>query len=195
MKKNDGIVSMEACIVLPIFFFLMLFLYGFILMFWVQNEMTHALIQATEKLAVEPYFHDCVQNSDNANSAIWLLLEESAYGVFGATYKGSDYHNAYGVGGWYEGEFMEDYLGDVIGNYVAEYLDTAHWEYEVVDSIDEFNVSNIYYDVDVEDLDGNGIDDKLTITMHYTYEFLFDFQGTVKKDVAISSSVKLLRAE
>jgi hypothetical protein len=195
MKKNDGIISMEACIVLPIFFFLMLFLYGFILMFWVQNEMTHALIQATEKLAVEPYHLDSVWNSAYAGDEMWMTLEEDTFSVFNKAYQAPSIHNAYGLGNWVEGAVMEELLESQIEYYVGEYFETASWNYEAVKAAEEFNVTNIYYDVALEDLDGNGRADKVIITMHYTYEFLFDFQGTVKKNVAIHASARLLRAE
>lgn len=36
-KSEDGTISLEACIVVPIFIFLILFIYGFIVMFMGQQ--------------------------------------------------------------------------------------------------------------------------------------------------------------
>jgi len=54
-KQESGIVSLEACIVLPIFILLMMFFYGFIVMYTGENLMQHSLIQSANSLSLDSY--------------------------------------------------------------------------------------------------------------------------------------------
>ena len=55
-KKNErGAVSLEACIVLPIFIFVLMFFYGLMVFFSGHQLLSHSLIQSAESLSLDPY--------------------------------------------------------------------------------------------------------------------------------------------
>lgn len=64
MKKSitniKGSVSLEACIVVPIFMILMLFIYSFFIVFSAQNSISHALLQCSQSVSLDPYKTDKV---------------------------------------------------------------------------------------------------------------------------------------
>ena len=55
MKEEAGTVTLEACIVVPIFVMLMLLANGLFVMFMGQQIMMHAAVQSTKSLALDPY--------------------------------------------------------------------------------------------------------------------------------------------
>lgn len=55
IRNEKGVISLEACIVVPVFMLLMIFCYGFIVMFTGQNTLSHALVQTAESLALDSY--------------------------------------------------------------------------------------------------------------------------------------------
>ena len=58
-KKNDeqGSVTLEAAIILPIFCALFMALNGFFFTFNAQNQISHALIQSASSLGLDPYLN------------------------------------------------------------------------------------------------------------------------------------------
>lgn len=68
-KKNQyccerGSVSIEACILVPLFFFLIMFLYGILMAMTVRSSMTHALVEATKSLSVDAFFFNTIKTGD-----------------------------------------------------------------------------------------------------------------------------------
>lgn len=57
MKKinSRGIISLEACIVIPLFIFIMLWIYSFFIIFYTHNVISNALVQTSESLSLDPY--------------------------------------------------------------------------------------------------------------------------------------------
>lgn len=53
--NKNGSVSLEACIVVPIFMFLMLFVYSFFMIFTAQNSISHALLQSSQSVSLDPH--------------------------------------------------------------------------------------------------------------------------------------------
>lgn len=50
-----GLLSLEACIAVTIFIFLMLFMYSFFILFEARNIMAHALLATTDSMAKDAY--------------------------------------------------------------------------------------------------------------------------------------------
>ena len=55
IKNNQGSISLEACVVVPIFMFLMLFVYSFFIVFSAQSTITHTLLQCCQSVSLDPY--------------------------------------------------------------------------------------------------------------------------------------------
>ena len=70
-KSNDsnrGSIVLETSIVLPIFILIMLFLYGIFSIVSAQNQMTHALIQSSKSLSLDPYVTEHVDSLREAKT-------------------------------------------------------------------------------------------------------------------------------
>ena len=57
-REDDGSAVLEACIVVPLFLFFVLTLYGLITVFMAQNIIGHALLESTQSLALDAYATD-----------------------------------------------------------------------------------------------------------------------------------------
>ena len=62
-ENQRGSVTLETSIVLPIFIFLFLFIYGLFSVIAAQNQMTHALVQSTKSLSLDSYLTENVDPS------------------------------------------------------------------------------------------------------------------------------------
>ena len=76
MRKGDttkGTVILETSIVLPLFMLVILSIYGLFALTSTQNQMTHALIQASKSLSLDPYLIEHVDSLTEADT-FWSNL-------------------------------------------------------------------------------------------------------------------------
>lgn len=74
MRKEEGLLSIEACISLTLFIFLMLFFYGFFVVFEVRNAMSHAVLSTANSMATDqPVIRD-VLNADSIVEPIFNVV-------------------------------------------------------------------------------------------------------------------------
>lgn len=57
-KEQKGYLSLEACIVVPIFIFFVLTMYGLLTVFMAQNLIGHVLVESAQSLALDAYATD-----------------------------------------------------------------------------------------------------------------------------------------
>lgn len=69
-----GLLSLEACISVTIFIFLMLFMYSFFILFEARNIMAHALLATTDSMAKDAY-----ESSNDADRETVIGLLSSFY--------------------------------------------------------------------------------------------------------------------
>lgn len=62
--RNQGSITLETAISLPIFIFLMLFMFGLLSLVRAENKMTHVFVQASKSLALDAYALEAVETSD-----------------------------------------------------------------------------------------------------------------------------------
>jgi hypothetical protein len=55
LKNQNGVIALEASLVLTLFMFLILTLYSFFAIFEAQSKVGHALIESTQSLSLDPY--------------------------------------------------------------------------------------------------------------------------------------------
>lgn len=72
-KKEKGLLSLEACIFVTVFLFVMLFAYSFFIVFEARNEFGHALLATTQSLSLDTYEHKNIAQTDNISSLIYRL--------------------------------------------------------------------------------------------------------------------------
>ena len=85
-KSEDGTISLEACIVVPIFIFLILFIYGFIVMFMGQQMISHSMLQSAESLSIDSYGTEKIRDEDDnpATELVITFMENLFTGSFSA---------------------------------------------------------------------------------------------------------------
>ena len=64
IKSEKGLLSLEACIAVTIFIFMMLFLYSFFVVFEVRNEMGHVTLATANSMSLDAYENDTLGESD-----------------------------------------------------------------------------------------------------------------------------------
>lgn len=106
-KREKGSLTLEACIVVPVFIMLMLVINGLSLVFIGQHLITHALCQSAKSLALDPY----------ASQRITAEEEAGAARVFSDLYNYSD-SQYMSMEKWYE----QDSITDVVKKRFQLYL-------------------------------------------------------------------------
>ncbi len=75
-ERQRGSVTLETSIVLPIFLFLFLSIYGLFIVIEAQNQMTHVLVQSTKSLSLDAYLTDNVESAAKAKTEFWGGLSD-----------------------------------------------------------------------------------------------------------------------
>lgn len=58
LRKEDGAMILELAIVLPMFIIITMFVYGLFIIQSADNQITHALIQSSKSLSMDPYSNE-----------------------------------------------------------------------------------------------------------------------------------------
>ena len=98
-ESSKGVVSLEACIVLPIFILTIMFFYGLIIMFLGQNTIAHAMVQSAESLSLDAFASEKIagdlgsmdeENSEQLLIAVYGELFTEQDGYFATSEKWQD---------------------------------------------------------------------------------------------------------
>lgn len=73
--KESGSMVLELALVLPIFFFLMLCLYGYTVVMRAQSEIEHALVETADSMAMDVYMTEKSNSFNKKGSAPETLTE------------------------------------------------------------------------------------------------------------------------
>lgn len=118
---ENGLLSLEACITLPIFMFMMFFLYSFFVVFEARNEMAHVLLSTADSLAL-----DACENSGLGESG---TVGQVLYNFYGMSTNANNPFTDYRT--WYDTTTVENEDGstaidgtfeDIIRTRFAAYL-------------------------------------------------------------------------
>lgn len=185
-KKECGAISLEACIVVPIFVFVLMFFYGFMVFFSGHQVLSHSLIQSAESLSLDPYATERLttdwKETGDSQKVIQALYAN-------AISDGDEYFSSNEK--WYA-ENNELMLKTVRNRFLG-YLVGTGTSSEVEKRADEMlkfiGVQNGVSGLDFSEtkIDGN----ILTITIKYKQEFVFNFQGLAAFDRQQSISITL----
>ncbi|MCI9143766.1 MAG: hypothetical protein HFH87_14330 [Lachnospiraceae bacterium] len=166
---EKGLLSLEACITLPIFMFLMFFLYSFFVVFEARNEMAHVLLSTADSLSF-----DANENSGLGESG---TVGQIIYGLYGsATNSNSDFTD---YRTWYKSTTAEDDQGnqtidgtfeDIVRIRFIAYL-TGGDSRKAEEMLKRYHVKG---GVDGLDFSGSRVEDgKLYLSVRYTLEYEF----------------------
>lgn len=179
-ESQRGSMTLETAIVLPIFFFLLLFIYSLFGIFSAHNQITHALVQSAKSLSLDPYIYDETELLGESTFKFWGSLGDIALNIFRAD--NDEYYMS--TTDWYnQGDGAEAVVRKRFVGYLSGGDENAAQEkLEGLRVIDGLN--GIDFTVSVAD-------DMLTIKIDYTLKFLFDFWEFGEMPVSQSIQVKL----
>lgn len=173
-KCNRGSLTLEACMVVPMFIVLMLLVNGFFVMFMGQQIMCHALIQSAKSLAFDPYASQRVaENEDDQLAEMFVDIFSFAEGDHVSTEQ------------WYK-EDTEN-LDEVVEERFIAYLKLTKSGTEKV--LEQIGIKD---GLDGLDFSGCTLEEGiLTIKANYTQEFIFNATDLTSFERSISVKVKL----
>ena len=171
-KRDSGVVSLEACIVLPIFVFLILFFYGFMFLFAGEQLVSHALIQSAVSLSLDSYATDKLSDSSEVDLFMQDLFNSALVEV--AEADGETSHSSSEK--WYADQSsvqseVESRFISYLANGDRETANAKLDQFGVVNGIDGISFSECKVE-----------DDVLTITIEYKQEYLMDAFGLLSYD-------------
>lgn len=170
IKNEKGLLSLEACIAVTIFIFLMLFLYSFFVVFEVRNEMGHVTLATANSMSLDAYENDTLGESDT--------IGQIFYNVYGqATNSQNDFTDSRK---WYDDSTVTDengnvtlsaeFAGVVKARFIA-YLTSGDAD-KAEEILKRYHVVN---GVDGLDFSGSHISDgKLYLSVKYEIEYEFN---------------------
>lgn len=176
-KNNKGVVTLEACIVLPIFVLLLMFFYGFIVFFSGHQLLSHSLIQSAQSLSLDPYANERL-------NARWKETKDGSdliQAMYASALGGDEYYSSNEK--WYleknkdlmQKTVRKRFLGYLVGsdepNKIEERANDMLKYLRVQGGIDGLDFSQTKIEGDV-----------LTIKIKYKQEFVFNFQGLLAFD-------------
>lgn len=172
IKNNEnGVISLEACIVLPMAMFLLMFVYGFMVLFSGQNAINHALIQSAQSLSLDPYSSEKFDFNKIQTGGDVVQLLYSDLLTNGDTYFSSKEK-------WYNDSADSSLMFDTIEKRFIAYMvgsENGQVKYSVDNILKKYGIQN---GIDGIDFSGSKIEGNLlTLKVKYKQEFIFNFQG------------------
>ena len=82
MKRDfneKGSMTLETALLLPIFFFMFLFVFGFFGFISARNQIHHALIQSAKSLSMDSYFTENVASAAESGTKFWEGFGDMIY--------------------------------------------------------------------------------------------------------------------
>ena len=173
-----GTIILETSIVLPLFLFVVLFIYGLFSVTSAQNQMTHALIQSSKSLSLDPYLTEHVDSVYEADT-FW-----SSFGsmVLDLARVSNDEHFS-SSNDWYNGSgdaalARDRFVGFLTGG------DKTAAEKKLKNLGIVNGLQGVTFDMSISGED-------MKITMKYEIQFWFDAFGLGKIPMEQSITVKL----
>lgn len=168
LKKEKGSLTLEAAIVMPIFFLLMLFMYGILMIFSGQELISHALLQSSESLSLDSYATEIIGGTglDNAKSAVNSLYQT----IVSTDTQHKQYFSS--TEKWYEGEVESEAKMRFIGYFSGGDEEKAESLLQIVgveNGLNGLDFSESYIDENND----------LHISVKYTQRFIFDMGGNL----------------
>lgn len=183
-KNNSGVVSLEACIVLPIFFFLIMFFYGFMFLFAGEQIVNHALIQSAVSLSLDSYSVYKLEGLTNVDE---MLLKALDYVMQGDETPHSSREKWYSNQSDTQKEVRKRFVS-YVANGDEEYASEKLEQFGIVGGLDGISFSECK-------VEGSGRDSVLTITIEYEQEYIMDAFGLLSYDRKKTITQKMWEGE
>ena len=174
VKSSEGSITLEACIVVPIFIMVMLVVNGVSVMFMGQQIMSHTLLQSTKSLALDPYSSQRVAaDAEDDLADMFVDIFSIGHGDYISTEK------------WYEDH--PDNIEDLVGERFTAYLRASHSDADNL--LERVGIEGGIAGLDFsESKFESGI---LTVRVTYTQNYLFNAGGLTSFHRTLCAQVKL----
>jgi len=186
-KKQAGYITLEACITLVLFMFLIFFIIGLTSVFMARATMTHTLLQTAQSMSMDQYETDKLgfdEDEEDASlgAAIKILISQ-----FGGEASQSPYFTD--KGHWYDIS-KSDSLKDVAKKRFIGYLSNGNEE-KAKEILDVLNVTSTVEGIDfTKSKIENG---DLYLTVNYQIEYSFNAFLFNSIDMEQTVRVKMLK--
>lgn len=160
-KNTEGTVIIETSIVLPLFILMTLFLYGLFSITSAQNQITHALIQSSKSISLDPYLMEHVNSLSEADT-FWGSLGDI---ILDFARLSNDQHFS-SNGSWYTGTGDATIAKDrFVGYFTGGDEVLADQKLEELGVVNGLDGMNFQMTINGEDI---------TVTIKYELQFIFD---------------------
>ena len=167
-KKEAGLLSLEASICVTIFIFLMLFLCSIFVVFEARNTMGHALLSATDSLALDAYDNDL--NLDMKNDPLRIVFQA----MYGSAGEQTDFVDKRL---WYKAGQTDAIFQDVIKTRFLAYL-TGGESKNAEKILRRYHIKDGVAGLDFSGSKSDGKDLYLSVKYTIEYEFqVFNLKG------------------
>ena len=179
-QSKKGSMVLETALVLPLFMFTFLFIFSVIPIFSTRNQMTHALIQTTKSLSMDPYLNEAYKLPSNNNNNFWGGLDDVLSDAYRTLRYGDQYYS--NKNNWYVVSNSDDVVRNRFYGYLGGDEDGANAYLKNLRVKDGKDGVSIEYEV---------VDGHLHVTIHYTIQYLFDFAGLGGIDMTHTAVAKM----
>lgn len=162
--SSRGSIVLEASIVIPIFMLVLMFMYGLFVVTTVQNTMTHALIQSSKSLSLDPYLTEHVNSAEEADT-FWTSLGSM---ILDFSRLSNDEHFS-SSSNWYDGDGSSLQAKKRFVGYFSNGDETVADEKLRSLGIED-GLSGVDFDMSLTG-------EEMTITIKYNVQFWFDAFG------------------
>lgn len=171
-NRESGLLSLEACIAVTIFIFLMLFMYSFFVVFEARNAIGHAVLATADSLALDAYDNSVNETTRTDSMEKLKAVFAGVYGDSGEN--GTDFIDERL---WYESDesgAAKGYFQDVIQKRFIAYF-TAGESDRAEEMLQRYHIQNGISGLDfsgskVESREGG---EDLHLSVKYTIEYEF----------------------
>lgn len=179
MKKqnnSNGSITLEACIVVPIFIMLMLVLNGIFVMTMGQQIMSHTIIQSAKSLAFDPYSSQRVA-ADKEDDLADMFIDIFTLG----------HGNYVSTEQWYTDH--PDNIADLVEKRFSAYLKSSYADANNL--LDKIGIEGGMGGVDFSESAYDKNTGILTIKATYTQNYLFDVGNLTSFQRTLCVQIKL----
>ena len=190
-EKQEGYLSLEACIVVPLFLFFVLTMYGLITVFMAQNIIGHVLVESAQSLALDAYATNKLSQPNGLiDLGINLVMELTDLDADDPSFSNSER--------WYDrkhGATQEDwveavearFLGYLAGRADSETLEDTKSRAD--DILQALRVTGGVSGLDFSESDLRGSD--LYVKVTYNIEFFFNPFGLAEFSTTQQASARM----
>lgn len=178
-KFEEGTLTLETALALPIFFFIFLSIFGFFGFIAARNQVRHALIQSVKSLSMDSYINEQISSTDKDDFVFWKNLPDLVMDI--ARSGNNEYYSS--RSNWYSNTSGKDVIKKRFIGYISGGDESKAQESLKAMGVDN-GINGMTFNYTVTDGD-------LTVTVSYKLHNWFDFAGIGTFDMEETATAKM----